>query len=847
MEELLSIKNYFKSINISLTDDFLLAVKKFYTEIKGAVRLIPFKDFVFYQWLHCDIGDTTTQKCLPLITSTNGTVLINQVFQINWAVRIDIPLYSIYTELSETKADLAWFDNRHDTDDNFNPNSKCSLDEFEKNRVLLMELSDGSNIIQAIEKEPILNLKTILNPGTKVAICGYVSFSNKILYINNKLAKILGGNVEEQYNRNNTMSVIERKLHLPHSLKVRIKQIQNCKKKRISLPESSEGSKKIMEEWLNKSKKQNLSVSNDSDLFPYQVDCHKDDLDSTISSISTEISYGSDIVSRDHASTLSIKKKNKIDDLFQSPSNKVKKNKNNASDRNFFASPKLKKITEFCTPMKKKFTSLFVKKEKEKFPTSSENNISILRSNKVNRINSNDDIRNTINDQDKSHLKFQKQRAFTYCNKENNSLGYTPLRRSDKKEKGILSSKNLSQEGNMDNKIFNKLFNSPKFSIPRFSQNFSYPDGKNCLKNKEVIKEKKSKLDFHYELDPQSVSGKSSNSSTISRLFSTNQFSPPSSIIPSLGKVFSKIEKDTLSNTQYLKPHIYQTQDRYFGIKDDKVSNSINLKLDSRNIKPKIVYRRQSLNTSGNRNLDSSYNKYNCGESSHIYEDRSNSCLDINIMNTSNDSLDFDMQSFTMSNDRSTISLTQTPLHARKRVYLNTSNNSDALFSPPNKFSKHSMTQQEKPQQPIRNYYTINEALNLVSMSFGFEKLNVLAKVTKVVKGLSIQNNQWTMEIEITDENNDVLGCLIHDSFISYCLGETALEISRGSSNKCTNDKIEEKAIFFLKKLQKGNLIFSIDLFATQSIMPLIRKIRTIERFEQESSQMFSQYTFSHI
>lgn len=314
-----------------------------------------------------------------------------------------------------------------------------------------------------------------------------------------------------------------------------------------------------------------------------------------------------------------------------------------------------------------------------------------------------------------------------------------------------------------------------------------------------------------------------------------------------MGKVFSKIEKDTLSNTQYLKPHIYQIQDRYFGIKDDKVSNSINLKLDSRNIKPKIVYRRQSLNTSGNRNSDSSYNKYNCGESSHIYEDRSNSCLDINIMNTSNDSLDFDMQSFTMSNDRSTISLTQTPLHARKRVYLNTSNNSDALFSPPNKFSKHSMTQQEKPQQPIRNYYTINEALNLVSMSFGFEKLNVLAKVTKVVKGLSIQNNQWTMEIEITDENNDVLGCLIHDSFISYCLGETALEISRGSSNKCTNDKIEEKAIFFLKKLQKGNLIFSIDLFATQSIMPLIRKIRTIERFEQESSQMFSQYTFSHI
>uniref|UniRef100_A0A0K0EK32 RecQ-mediated genome instability protein 1 n=1 Tax=Strongyloides stercoralis TaxID=6248 RepID=A0A0K0EK32_STRER len=844
MDEVLSIKNYFKSVNIPLTDDFLMAAKKFYTESKGGARLIPLKDFVFYQWLHCDIGDTTTHNSLPLITSTNGNVLINQVFQINWVVRIDIPLYSIYSELSETKADLAWFNNEEEGSHNFHNYSKCNLDEFEKSRMLLMELSDGVNIIQAIEKEPITNLKTISAPGTKIAIHGNVSYYNRILYINNGVATILGGDVEEQYNRNNAMSVIERKLHLPQSLKTKIKQVQERKKKRLSLPDSTEASKELMRQWLNKSKGLDSNTSKDSEILFDQTENSKDDVTSSILSVDTSISYGSDIVSIGDVTSSIDKKKSRLDDLFQPSIDKVKKNKSITPKKGFFGSPKLRQITKFCTPIKKKFVSFLKKTEKEKSLLSREGDTSMTSNSYLKSMNSFENVDGIVEDKDSNNLHLLEKRTSNCFDKKSNDPGIPSSCKNKEKLKTDSSLRKLFQESTCNGQTFGDLSNKENISITEFSEDRERFNRKAFLNKNEIGKRKEFISNLHHDLDGQVTGDKTLPSSDLSEVYSKNQFTPPSSIIPPLDKVLSKVDKNTSLNTSHIsKPQLHQPQDRYFGLKKDKFYSLLSSKADSRSIVPELVYRHQAIDDKTSNNTP---NRYSCGELNNTFEGKSNHFSGIDVMNSSNHSsdIDIDRHSNVESNDRSTISLTQTPIYARKRVLLNTSNNSDIYFTPPNKFSKSGKGDQDPIQQPIKSYYTINEAVSLVDMSFGIKKMNILGRVTRIIKGLSIQKNQWTMEVELKDDNGSTLPCSIHDTFLTYCFGEPTTEGVKISNNMYINDEIERKVKFFLKKLQKKNLVFSIDMFDTQSIMPLIRKISSVEQFEYETSQFQSQHTF---
>uniref|UniRef100_A0A0N5BMW5 RecQ-mediated genome instability protein 1 n=1 Tax=Strongyloides papillosus TaxID=174720 RepID=A0A0N5BMW5_STREA len=845
MEELLSIKGYFKSANLFLTDDFLLAVKKFYTETKGAAKLVPLRDFVFYQWLHYDISQTVIHKSLPLSYPKDGKLLINRVFQINYAKRIDLPLYDVYTELCESKADLAWYNNRdEDDDEGFISPVEFSSSKFEKNRVLLMELTDGRNIVHAMEKEPISGLKTIVTPGTKIAIHGRVFVSNGVLYINNSLATVLGGDVEELYKRNNIKSVIERTLRLPESYKTKIKQNQDSKKKRFSLPEPSEASKEIMKQWLNKARESFLDSSSDSKSLYGGSNCSRD-YSSSVSSIADELidttaSYGSSVISgdRDTATPVTPKAKKNISDLFRPILNKIKKPSTDSLESRHDERSAMKRITGYFTPMKKKFGLTSSKKKELQTIVPGRGFVFTPPNDKPNFSNNGGDILGNIQNRDSNLFKTPEKCSSVLLDKENISLCKTPVSKSEAITKRGLSLRKPSEENILKNKKNKRLDDHER------SSSF-----------------KKLNTESHYNLEKPSNYEKLSNSSIIPRLFHDNQ-SPRSSscIIPPLDKNPPKRGKGILPPgiPEFARTEIYQGQDRYDGFKEDRFPNVINFNAKSSNAGLSLLDKRRSLNISASKNSNYYSDRHSymgtnenlqfaSPKSYSMFNDsckaKSNSHSNISVMNMSNHSSDFGRDSPIMSFDKSNISLTQTPLFVKKRERLNTSNNSDAFFTPPNKVLRFDNTQQERPQLYPSCYTTIGEAKRKMDASFGAEILDIRAKVIRITKQLTIQNNQWTMEVEIVDRDENSLICPIHDRYISKFLGEQASE----SSSKYTQE-INEKKKFLCKQLsRKEDLIFSIEMFPTQSIKPTIKNIRTVQQVESKASQAISQYTSNYI
>uniref|UniRef100_A0A0K0FQV2 RecQ-mediated genome instability protein 1 n=1 Tax=Strongyloides venezuelensis TaxID=75913 RepID=A0A0K0FQV2_STRVS len=843
MEELLSIKGYFKSANLFLTDDFLLAVKKFYTETKGAAKLIPLRDFVFYQWLHYDISQTVIHKSLPLSYPKDGNININRVFQINYAKRIDVSLYDMYNELSESKADLAWYNNSNEDDDEgFSSPVDYTSGKFEENRVLLMELTDGRNVIHAMEKEPISGLKTIVTPGTKIAIHGRVFVGNGVLYINNSLATVLGGDVEELYKRNNMKSVIERKLRLPESYKMKIKQNLDNKKKRSSLPEPSEASKEIMKQWLNKARESFLDSSGDFKSLYGESNCSKD-YSSSMSSIVDELidttaSYGSNVISRDTATPTTPKAKKNISDLFRPILNKIKKSNTGSLESRHDERSTMNRITGYFTPMKKKFGLISSKKKELQTNVPGRGFVFTPSNDKLNFSNNGSDTLGTIQSLDSNLFKTPEKRNSLLLEKENISLCRTPVSKSEVLTKRGLSLRKPSEENILKNKKNKRLDDHERSSL-----------------FKKLIPES------HKNLEKSSNYEKLSTSSVMPRLFHENQ-SPKtsSSIIPPLDKKTSKRREDILPTIpQFARAQIYQAQDRYDGFKEDKFPNVINFNAKSSNIGPSLLDKRRSLNISASKN--SNYNndmhsymgtddnlQFTSPKSYSMFNDsckvKSNSHSDISVMNMSNHSSNFDRNSPTMSFDKSTISLTQTPLFVKKRERMNTSNNSDVFFTPPNKkVLRFDNTQQERSQLYTSCYTTIGDAKRKMDASFGAEILDIRAKVIRITKQLTIQNNQWTMEVEIVDRDENSLICPIHDRYISKFLGEQASE----SLNKYTQE-INEKKKFLCKQLsRKEDLVFSIEMFPTQSIKPTIKNIRTVQQVESKASQAYSQYTSNYI
>lgn len=89
--------------------------------------------------------------------------------------------------------------------------------QVKKKRCFNLTLTDGKQVIQAMELKPISFLNTKLQPGVKVLIIGPVKVSNKIILLEEKNIKVIGGEVEELLIKNAYENVLLRLLKRPET------------------------------------------------------------------------------------------------------------------------------------------------------------------------------------------------------------------------------------------------------------------------------------------------------------------------------------------------------------------------------------------------------------------------------------------------------------------------------------------------------------------------------------------------------------------------------------------------------------------------------------------------------
>lgn len=84
-----------------------------------------------------------------------------------------------------------------------------------RKRVLKLQLTDGHQTVTAMEYRPVPMLHTKLTPGCKCLILGPVRCVNKVLMLESKNVKLLGGEVAKYVVENAFENVLLRQLNRP--------------------------------------------------------------------------------------------------------------------------------------------------------------------------------------------------------------------------------------------------------------------------------------------------------------------------------------------------------------------------------------------------------------------------------------------------------------------------------------------------------------------------------------------------------------------------------------------------------------------------------------------------------
>jgi RecQ-mediated genome instability protein 1 len=88
--------------------------------------------------------------------------------------------------------------------------------------MLKLELTDGSKTVTAMEVKPIPSLNTKLPPGTKIQFIGPIKVVNKVVFLEPKNVKVLGGEVDTLLITNAYENVLLRALKKPLTAKPKV-------------------------------------------------------------------------------------------------------------------------------------------------------------------------------------------------------------------------------------------------------------------------------------------------------------------------------------------------------------------------------------------------------------------------------------------------------------------------------------------------------------------------------------------------------------------------------------------------------------------------------------------------
>jgi hypothetical protein len=95
-----------------------------------------------------------------------------------------------------------------------------------RQRMLDLELTDGIQLLSALEVKPIPCLNTKITPGSKILITGPVNASNKVLFIETKNIQLLGGEVQTLLITNAFENNLLRIMNMPLKSKPKLDYIE---------------------------------------------------------------------------------------------------------------------------------------------------------------------------------------------------------------------------------------------------------------------------------------------------------------------------------------------------------------------------------------------------------------------------------------------------------------------------------------------------------------------------------------------------------------------------------------------------------------------------------------------
>lgn len=200
MQLLLPVRRYLTNRHINVPDDWLTACIDWVIS-EYAQQNVPFiQDKVYQEWLHADLTELAT-SCLPPQVTEQASTTISGHFplQINSVRDISEPAYAqlLKVEGADTENTTVSATQDHRT-----------TWERKAERMLMLELTDGSTVVEGMEYRAAPNLSVSLSPGTKVMVYGSVKVRRGILFLAQHNITVLGGKVMDLLETNDQRNTL---------------------------------------------------------------------------------------------------------------------------------------------------------------------------------------------------------------------------------------------------------------------------------------------------------------------------------------------------------------------------------------------------------------------------------------------------------------------------------------------------------------------------------------------------------------------------------------------------------------------------------------------------------------
>ncbi|XP_077456209.1 recQ-mediated genome instability protein 1 isoform X2 [Stigmatopora argus] len=199
------------SLNVRVPFAWLEACVEWLQEEAGDRRRLSQQHInqqVFEQWLLTDLKDLA-YAVLPEGLSQSHKTQLNGTFcvQVDSSRDISQPAYSQLQQLRGTEC----------SNDNVSDATQITQKPWERKptRMLLLQVTDGVQNLEAMEYQPIPLLNTTLRPGVKLQLQGQIICRLGMLLLGPGNVKVLGGEVEDLAERNKQERILCQALGLP--------------------------------------------------------------------------------------------------------------------------------------------------------------------------------------------------------------------------------------------------------------------------------------------------------------------------------------------------------------------------------------------------------------------------------------------------------------------------------------------------------------------------------------------------------------------------------------------------------------------------------------------------------